>query len=482
MTMMCIESTTFIWNLTFLPIFFWATTLFADSYGPYADFRQVDPTGRYYVVVKKLPGWGDDPGRGGRVRFDFVKTKPGTEPVTFEQNYFDRDKVHYLNFLNPNEKKNPKVKVREGDTLLGQGILNRAPGNILISSTGQGFVTLDVFGYNFADRKNLDSLVVVSKDGVVQHRKSLYDLYSVKEISQFNFTAGGVFWVEGGWIDEQQGSAVVISVITDTDHPSRIIRVVDLDSGEVSKGSSDEIVTALKKGIPRAMPFAIELAIELRMKNCTPYLANIYSSEEFGDDIRTYAAVGLALFGEMGSKEFLRESVTTQSTDSTRNSVKFAINHLNEIFGSDAPQLLREIACKTDNYVSHQFMKTPSKSIPILIEMIEDRKCPDGQLVAVHCLGRFGTEKAIPSLVKVFQKESNSSSRLKQYSAVALGEIGPASQAVLPHLQSIVEELEEELEKVDSKHQDKSYFSISSELQFELGQYREAIMKIESRK
>jgi hypothetical protein len=35
----------------------------ADSYGPFQNLRQVDPTGRYYLVARKNGGEGD-PGRG----------------------------------------------------------------------------------------------------------------------------------------------------------------------------------------------------------------------------------------------------------------------------------------------------------------------------------------------------------------------------------------------------------------------------------
>lgn len=479
--MTCKIPSTFTWNATFFSVLVWTTVLFADSYGPYADFRQVDSTGQYYLVVRKIPGWGEDPGRGGRVRYALAKRKPGADPVTSEQNQFNLDKVD--DFLNPDEINNPKVKVRECDTLLGQGILNRAPGQILISSTGQGFVTLDVFGYNFADVKSLDSLVIVSHDGVVQHRMSLLDIYTEEEISQFSFSAGGVFWAAGGWINEQQKTAVVVSVPRDTERPARIIRTVDLKSGTVNKASSDQIAAALKNLNRNAMPFSIELAIEARLQNCRPYLAKLYSSEDFSDDIRAYAAVGLALFGDMQGREFLREFVTrpsgenddllatSLSSESNYYSVEFAIDHLNEIFGQDAPQLLREIACKTDHDVFLQFSSTPARSIPVLIEMVKDKGCPKGQEVAVSCLGSLCTESAVPHLVKVFEKESNSSNNLKYLAAIALGEIGPPSRPALPHLKHAIQELE----LIIARGQDEW-----GGAEYKLNQYREAVNHIES--
>ncbi len=42
-------------------------SLHADSYGPFHNFRQADPTGRYYVVIERAPGWPGLPGYAGPV-------------------------------------------------------------------------------------------------------------------------------------------------------------------------------------------------------------------------------------------------------------------------------------------------------------------------------------------------------------------------------------------------------------------------------
>ena len=42
---------------------------YADSYGPFGNYRRVGPTGRYYVVIRKSFGWDPDPGRGGPVTY-----------------------------------------------------------------------------------------------------------------------------------------------------------------------------------------------------------------------------------------------------------------------------------------------------------------------------------------------------------------------------------------------------------------------------
>ena len=83
--------------------------------------------------------------------------------------------------------------------MLGKGSLDRCPRRFLISSTGLGFVGLDVSGFNngFSIR---GALVVVSKDGTVRHRKDLIDLFDEGEIARFGRVSGGSLVVRR-WMD-----------------------------------------------------------------------------------------------------------------------------------------------------------------------------------------------------------------------------------------------------------------------------------------
>jgi len=179
-----------------------ATTLpivHADSYRPFRNFRQVDATGRYYIVVKKNGGR-KDPGAGTPVTFEIAERKHGSPPVTAAEDGGSDDEI----------ASNPEVSVRPGDPLLGKGSLKRCFRNIVISSTGLGFVGLDVRGHNYGDLQSRDALVVVSMDGTVRHRKALIDLFSEKEVDQFVHSAGSIFWMGGGWIDETRKEIVVV--------------------------------------------------------------------------------------------------------------------------------------------------------------------------------------------------------------------------------------------------------------------------------
>ncbi len=49
----------------------------ADSYAPFRNFRDEDPTGRYYIIVKKNGG-PEDPGRGTPITFEIAERRPGS--------------------------------------------------------------------------------------------------------------------------------------------------------------------------------------------------------------------------------------------------------------------------------------------------------------------------------------------------------------------------------------------------------------------
>ena len=116
----------------------------ADSYRPFRNFRQVDPTGRYYIVVKKNGG-PEDPGAGTPVTYEIAERKPGSPPVSPGEDSGEDDAI----------VSNPDVRVRQGDPVLGRGSLVRRPSQIVISSTGLGFVGLGVRGHNDGDLHSL---------------------------------------------------------------------------------------------------------------------------------------------------------------------------------------------------------------------------------------------------------------------------------------------------------------------------------------
>ena len=255
-----------------------AASLWADSYAPYPDNVQVESTGRFYVVVKVLPGGPGDPGRGTPVEVSIAERKKDSPPVLAART---APKAAALP-----EQDEPEIAVREGGTLHGRVRLGRVPRQIVISSTGLGFVGLDVNGYNFAwpgQRKRTDDAVVyVGPDGTVKFRKDTLDLFDDHEMGQFRaITAGGVWWCGGGWFDEKRKQFVIVGNAMQSTPKQRFFRILDLETGELSKGSADLVVTALKDANPGALTLALDLAAELELKEVQPYLGRILWSTDF---------------------------------------------------------------------------------------------------------------------------------------------------------------------------------------------------------
>jgi hypothetical protein len=91
----------------------------ADSYAPFANYRAVDATGRYYVVMKRSDSKSNAT-TGVPVAFEIVERRPGSVPVAAVS-----DPDRYERASGGNATSEP-VKVREGDLVLGKGTLDRA--------------------------------------------------------------------------------------------------------------------------------------------------------------------------------------------------------------------------------------------------------------------------------------------------------------------------------------------------------------------
>lgn len=262
----------------------WPSVSRADSYARFSDYVRVDPTGRFYAVVKAIPGGPADPGRGTPVEILLAERAIGASPAKPARG-----------------NGSPDVEVREGDTLHGRVELKRAPSQIVLSSAGLGFVGLDVRGYNFAwpgERKRTnDAVVYVTQAGEVNFRKDTLDLFDDGEMNLFRATAGGVWWRGGGWFDEARKQFVIVSAEMESKPKQRLFRVLNLDSGELSKGGPELVVTALKEVNHGALETALDLAAELELQAAQPHLPGILTDGELPPGVRSRAAVALAALG-----------------------------------------------------------------------------------------------------------------------------------------------------------------------------------------
>ena len=301
----------------------------ADSWRPFRNFRQIDPTGRYYLVVRK-DGGPEDPGRGTPIRFEIAERKPGTSPVTSAEDWEESRRT-----VVPN----PDVKVRDGDAVLGRGRLARCPLEILISSTGLGFVGLDVRGYNYGSLRSGDALVIVTKDGTVRHRKNLIDLFSEGELGQILHTAGGIVWCGSGWIDEARQHVVVLSSALGGEHKPipRLLRVVSLETGQVQEGSAAQVLTALSKPTASCSTCSNWLRAEVGPGVAGPGASSYRTKAALGTRLK--AAVALAAVGDRRGRDLMLRAIFEEPSEERH----YAIDMLPFVLGDDAAPVLCDV-------------------------------------------------------------------------------------------------------------------------------------------
>lgn len=410
-------------------------TVKADRWWAFCNFRQVDPAGRFYIVVKKGEGAPEDPGRGTPVAFEFAERKPGSSPVKKSQDEGDFDRV----------TPNSEVKVRVGDIIHGGGEFMRCPHWILISSTGHGFVGIDVRGYNFGLRHTGDAVVIVGKEGTFRHRKALIDLFSEEEIGRFHRTGGGIDWAGGGWIEERRREVIVVSKSggTETMPVSRLFRIVNFETGQVRPGSSQEIVTALAEHNAGAIQLALDLTTELKLKDAHKHVPGIFADEQLPLEARLQAAVFLAELGDKRGAQLMSKSALESSEEQC-----YAIVNLPVLLGDKAAPVLCDVVRRFGNDrpwpAEHAMGRISSEAaIPELIRLLEEKASLASQTFAADLLGRRGAaaKAAVLSLMRMLEDPPQMHRFFSNHyhAANALGSIGPAAKEALPLLIRLAE-------------------------------------------
>lgn len=408
----------------------------ADSYFEFQNFRQVDATGRFYIVVKKGAGGPSDPGRGTPVNVEIVERRPDSPAVVEAKDFWS-----FESGVQPN----PEVKVRDGDIIRGRCQLVRCPRSIVLSSTGQGFVGLDVRGYNYGDRRSGDAVVIVGGDGSIRHRKHLIDILSENTITRFDGTAGGIFWAGGGWINETRKQIVIytLRVNWDRNQGERLFRIVDLQSGAVREASDAEIITALVERNPGALESALILAADSEMKAAVPHMVKLFGDENLPMKARLQAAVALGHFGDDRGAEML-----TKATLHNDGNQKYAVEHLAEVLGDRAATILCDALARYGDSIREQASEAMSQvsdpvAVPQLITLLNEKSSETTVRFAIGQLGSRGpgAKSAVPSLIRVLEAapQGKGSYTTHHCAANALEYIGPDAKAALPRLQALAD-------------------------------------------
>lgn len=426
-------------------LYFLPSATWTDSYFPFCDFRQVDATGRYYLVIQFAGANRDNGGFQSPVNFTLVERKSGSLPVTNERDQPDFRKVI----------SNPQVKVREGDTILAQGKLEDCPGTFVISSQGHGFAGLDLSGHNYPVwGGRVPALVIFSRKGVVQHQIKITQLLAGDHTS-FESSAGGTWWCRTGWYDDQSKELIVVTRVRNKSQTrsDTLFKIVSLDTGKVRTGSWNEVLAVFKDRNAGAYEPALELVIEGKFKEVLPYLPQVYSQVLLPRSTRLNTAVALAMFGDNRGAELVKQFALEKSE------VQYdAIRQLHIVMGDQAAPVLCDAVRKHGDNVSNIAWQTmrhisAKAAVPELIRLLDEQGPYKSQSFAMECLGDKGAaaRKAVPSLIKVLERKNIEHHLLcsHEHAAIALGEIGADAKPALPLLIKLAEQhAPEEWEKV----------------------------------
>ncbi len=416
----------------------------ADSPMPFRGFRMVEPTGRYYLVMTRQPGSDPSPHRSTPVDFVIVERRPDSPPVGAEEEGMG-DGLEDTKLI-------PGVKVREGDKVLGRGQLDRAPSEVLLSSTGLGFVGLGVWGHNFGARRGVTAVVVVGPDGAIRHRKDLADLFDEPEIARFWESTGSVHWRRGGWIDERRRRVIVIGAARNT---STFLRVVDLADGRVTKGTTAVVVEALTDADPAAIDFVLDLVPDVRPEAAKPPLIALYQKGDLPMPLRLKAAVALGSLGDRRGAALLKEEAFKAGPGQ-----EYAVRHLPDLFGAEAAPMVREAVRRFGKDVHSPACSAMCvlgrQAVPTLIEMIRERDARETRLFAVWAAGAIGPPAgaAVPDLVAIL-RENDGVAAVDWWVlwcvANTLEEIGPAAAPALPLLEKLAKTAKAQADRIKAE-------------------------------
>ena len=380
----------------------------ATSFRPYREERVTDSNGRYYVVVRRREGLKQEDG-GGPVTLTIAQRREGSPPVRGAS----AEPVKVGGFYVPTQ--DPEIRVRDGDTVHGRVDLDRPPGDILVSSTGNGIATIDAYGFNNGLGPEQDDLVVFSIKGEVLHRKRRKDLFDEATRRRFSGDQGVFAWLRTSWLDEKRDDIVIFGFWTQDGKPLPIL-TVGLTSGEVRQGGTEVIDRAICERNLDALSRALGLALELKLTGSKACLPAILEDEKIALVQRLQAAVLLASLGDpRGASLLTKTALRIAQVGSPRydrdDGTWYAVMHLPELLGEDALPILKKTLQNDhgfyDNEHVHAFKLLGRRAVPTLISVLEDDRFLDAQLTAASCLGEIGPEaaEAVPALIKALRKK-----------------------------------------------------------------------------
>lgn len=378
----------------------------ADSWGPYGARREVDPTGRWSVVLRAGK-------QGVSADFTLAEAPAGAPPVT---------PIAPGAPFAPNP---PDVNVREGDAILATGTLESAPLEVRVSARGLGFAAMEEYGGVGGGV----SFAWVGRDGSVRHPKRLGDLFSAEEIRAFRHTVSSIWWFRGAWIDEDARETIVVGA-------GQAIRAVSIETGVVRKADAAEIRRALRFPDPQAGALAIDLARELALDGVEDALAAMLADERAVLRLRVRAAAALAERRDLRGKAVLVAAAATPRPAAVdKADYEFALEHLPAALGLDAVPLLKAAMRgeSADGWSAGMsgFVALGEPAVAALLAMLtEAGQSNDYRGGAAHALGRIGSKAAVSGLVAAIADPQEYVANAAANGAIAVGKDSIAKELV----------------------------------------------------
>jgi len=421
-----------------------------DSFGPFADFRQVDRKGEFYIVVKR-DATDSKGGTSIPVTFEFARRGADRSPVTSVR----ASGAANLQTLLPDQE----VVVRPGDVVLGRGKLDVVVPRILLSSQGLGFVVIDIVPQRPNGSATVPALTTVSEDGKTRRTKNLADLFGECDIGSFFGTGLGIWWCASAWIDDESSELVVVA----SKYPSivepviRPFRTINLKSGQVKDGTAETVLRALSSTHDEsALNVAIEVTIERAFPETRTALIRILNSADRTTRTRLRAAIALAKLGDRRGKDLVVNTAFSDAPESY-----FAISGLPYAFGDKAAAALCE---HVERYSDRDceparramFLIDSTAAVPALTALLE--RSPDRRSVdfALKSLGDKGREAstALSQIIAMLDPRGARQVALatKKLAARALGRMGADAEPALSDLIRLAKQFSpEELHRASRK-------------------------------
>lgn len=216
----------------------------------FIDYRQVDATGKYYVVVRRLGGPVHD-ATAGRVEVLIAERRPESPTVKPAEG----KAIVVTDFKRPFGYAvivKSTVGIRDGDRILGRFKLPDAPRVLLIAPKRKRIICVDEHGMN---QRVVDgpAVRVYRLSGQLVFGKTLKDIFD-NEAEMFATGTYGIDWYRSARIDEKRNELILVAAeednfsgVTEGLPDERRVRVINLKTSKVRLGSKKEVARAIKE-------------------------------------------------------------------------------------------------------------------------------------------------------------------------------------------------------------------------------------------